>query len=92
MLSRTILDEFREALQPLTDGEAGDYDPLLKLIRRLGCRNLRAPPRRIRHGFRVSGVNGLSSPARPYSRTSYGTLVTAVRGRNMSTHLSRQAK
>src|ERR1700730_11952610 len=32
MLSRTILDDVREALQPLTDGEAGDYDPLLKLI------------------------------------------------------------
>ena len=32
MLSRTILDELREALQPLIDGETGDYDPLLKLI------------------------------------------------------------
>ena len=32
MLSRTILDNVREALQPLTDGEAGDYDPLLELV------------------------------------------------------------
>src|SRR3981081_2481538 len=32
MTSRLLLDDLREALQPLTDGEAGDYDALLKLI------------------------------------------------------------
>ena len=32
MVSRTALDDLREVLQPLIDGEAGDYDALLKLI------------------------------------------------------------
>jgi hypothetical protein len=32
MLSRTALDDLRAVLQPLIDGEAGDYDALFKLI------------------------------------------------------------
>jgi erythromycin esterase-like protein len=32
VLARATLDELRLAAQPLTDGEAGDYDALLKLI------------------------------------------------------------
>ena len=32
MLLRATLDDLRLAAQPLTDGEAGDYDALLKLI------------------------------------------------------------
>src|SRR5437879_8113585 len=32
MLLRATLDDLRLAAQPLTDGEAGDYDAVLKLI------------------------------------------------------------
>jgi erythromycin esterase-like protein len=32
MLSRVLLDDVRELLEPLTDGEAGDYDALLRLL------------------------------------------------------------
>jgi erythromycin esterase-like protein len=33
MLLRATLDDLRLAAQPLNDGEAGDYDALLNLIR-----------------------------------------------------------
>jgi erythromycin esterase-like protein len=33
MLPTATLDDLRLAVQPLADGEAGDYDPLLKLMR-----------------------------------------------------------
>src|SRR6266853_1677304 len=32
MLSRALLDDVRELMEPLTDGEAGDYDALLRLL------------------------------------------------------------